>query len=175
MESSPSDPLWTGFSLQSTQVSQVSSVDRILSHYYQQLLLNVFNFCTLQVPEMCEDSHKTPIQLFIKVGFWLYHACLMNILPSPCCANVSFIHHYILLYYHCQQTQEKAREKEQLKRTVCILKLKVSVFDVYLCIWMYTSVYLDVQQCIPVYLDVHQCVPVYLDMWFVAWADQSAK
>ena len=55
-------------------------------------------------------------------------------------------------------------KREQLKRTVCILKLKVRVFDVYLCIWMYNQcvpVYLDVHQCIHVYLDVHQCVPVY--------------
>ena len=43
--------------------------------------------------------------------------------------------------------------------------------DVHQCV----PVYVDVHQCVPVYLDVHQFVPVYLDMWFVAWADQSAK
>ena len=78
------------------------------------------------------------------------------------------MHHHILLYYHCQQTLAKARKKEQLHRTVCILKLKVSVFDVYVPVYLdvhqCVPVYLDVYQCVPVYLDVHQCVPVYLDV-----------
>ena len=91
----------------------------------------------------------------------------------------SYIHHYILfciflyakwLYYYCQQSLTKARKKEQLHRTFCILKLRVSVFDVYLCNQTYTMQYVStcvsgcIHQCVPVYLDVHQCVPVYLDV-----------
>ena len=97
-------------------------------------------------------------------------------MPCTCDEYMYYCHHhvvpmfpsYILLHYHCQQSLAKARKKEQLKRTICILKLKVSVFDVYLRICMYTSVYLCiwtyVHQCVLVYLDVHQCVLVYLDV-----------
>ena len=40
---------------------------------------------------------------------------------------------------------------------------------------LHTELKSECVRCLPVYLDVHHCVPVYLDMWFVAWADQSAK
>ena len=108
--------------------------------------------------------------LFIKVGFWLYHARLMNIciiaitMLCQCFLHTSL--HLVILSLSTEPgkgNEERAAQEDSLHTEVkseCIRCLPVCM---------------HVQQYVPVYLDVHQFVPVYLDMWFVAGADQSAK
>ena len=141
----------------------MSSIDRIFSHStLLQLLLNVFNFVLYK--------YLKCVKVVLRLQFNSIYESGVLVMPCTSDEYMYFCHHHVVpifpsyiitfcYYYHCQQSLAKARKKEQLKRTVYILKLKVSVFDVYLCIWMYTSVYLCIWIC----------------MWFVAWADQSAK